>query len=57
VANQATLLLPALGADGAICMFATGASLHVVVDAMAWVPVAAGGYTPSAASRLMDTRA
>ena len=57
VANQATLLMPSLGADGAICMVASGASLHVVVDVMAWSPVAAGGYSPSAASRLMDTRA
>lgn len=55
--NQATLLIPALGVDGAMCMTATGASLHVVVDAMAWTPVAPGGYVPSVASRLMDTRA
>ena len=55
--NQATLVVPALAADGAVCLLTEGATLHVVVDVMAWSPVAPGGYMPSAASRLMDTRA
>lgn len=55
--NQATLVVPAVGADGAVCVAAQGASLHLVVDVMAWMPVAAGGYVPSPAGRLLDTRA
>jgi hypothetical protein len=54
--NQATLVVPALAADGAVCVMVEGAPLHVVIDVMAWTPVAPGGYMPSAAERLMDTR-